>query len=411
MAAPYLSPEAAAAQVAARGNRPRVVVPGNFATPWTMVEALDSAVPEWTLHMLNAQPGAPVRDGVTLETCFVGPGMRRAPTLSYVPSRLSLVPVLLRTRLVPDVVVLHVAPPRGGVTSLGIEVNILPAAVAAARSQGGLVIAVVNPRMPFTYGDAVLPLSDVDVLVEIDSPLTSPGATVLDDGARGIGARIASRVGDGSTLQAGIGAIPDAALQGVVDRRGLRVWSEMISDGVLELERVGALDVEHAVCTSFLFGSPELYSWAHDNERIRMIRTETANDPSTIAAQPQMVSVNSALEVDLFDQANASRVRSTVYSGFGGQSDFVVGALHSAGGQALIAMRSWHPKADCSTIVPLLDEPVTSFQHTALVTEHGTAQLAGADQRTQARELIEHAADPRVREELWEEAAYLGLGG
>ena len=131
-----------------------------------------------------------------------------------------------------------------------------------------------------------------------------------------------------------------------------------------------------------------------------MLSTQIANDPSRIAAHPRMVSVNSALEVDLFAQANAAHVRGHVHSGFGGQSDFVVGALHSMDGQAIIALRSWHSKADCSTIVPLLRHPVTSFQHTAVVTEHGTAELVGLDQSEQAAALIEHAADPRIRDEL-----------
>ena len=122
-----------------------------------------------------------------------------------------------------------------------------------------------------------------------------------------------------------------------------------------------------------------------------------------------MTSVNTALEVDLFGQANASRIDARIHSGFGGQTDFVVGALHSPGGQAFIALRSWHPRADVSTVVPLVDEPVTSFQQSAVVTEHGVAELFGFDQRQQARHLIEEAAHPRVRDELWEEAAHLGL--
>jgi acyl-CoA hydrolase len=122
-----------------------------------------------------------------------------------------------------------------------------------------------------------------------------------------------------------------------------------------------------------------------------------------------MVSVNAALQVDLFGQANASRISNRIYSGFGGQTDFVVGALHSKGGQALIAMRSWHPKADVSTIVPLVDEPVTSFQHSAVVTENGVAPIWGYSQQEQALNLIDHAAHPDVRDELYEEAVALSL--
>jgi acyl-CoA hydrolase len=392
-------------------DNPRVVVAGNYGTPWPVVRALDVALPVWTLHMLNAQVGVPHRAGVRLETCFVGPGMRGQPTLSYIPSRLSLVPLLLRTMLVPDVVVLHTSPPRAGIVSLGTEVNILPAAVESARANGGLVIAAVNPRMPWTSGDAEIPLTDVDVVVEIDEVLPSPMAIAIDAAAADIGARVAARVSDGATLQAGIGAVPDAALQGLRKRTGLQVWAELISDGVMALDRSGALDRDRPINASFLFGSQELYAWADRNPRLRMLRTEMANDPARIAANPLMTSINSALQVDLYAQANAAHIRSRVYSGFGGHTDFVVGALHSPGGQALIALRSWHPKADRSSIVPLLDQPTTSFQHTAVITEQGTAPLWGRNQSEQALALIRQAADPRIRDELYEEARELGLVG
>lgn len=141
-----------------------------------------------------------------------------------------------------------------------------------------------------------------------------------------------------------------------------------------------------------------------------MLRTERANDPALIARQRMMTSINTALEVDLFAQANASRINARIHSGTGGQTDFIVGALHSPGGQAMIALRSWHPKADVSTIVPLLDEPVTSVQQSAVVTEHGTALIWGHSEQDQASALIDHCAHPRVRDELWEEAHHLGLG-
>ena len=193
--------EQMAARVESAGPRPRIVVAGNFATPWPAITALDRVLPEWTLHMLNPQLGAvPTRSGVTLETCFVGPGMRDQPTLSYVPSRLSMVPVLLKSTLLPDIVVLHTTPPRAGSVSLGTEVNILPAAVEAARGRGGLVVAVVNSHMPWTYGDAVLSREQIDLLVELDHPLQYPPPSLVDDAAHQIGAQVASRVPDGATL-------------------------------------------------------------------------------------------------------------------------------------------------------------------------------------------------------------------
>jgi acyl-CoA hydrolase len=388
---------------------PRVVVSGNHATPWHTLGLVDAALPAYRLWALNGQPGLPDRDGVVLETPFVGPGMRRSPRLRYLPSRLSLVPTLLTSRTPPDAVVLHTTRPRGGKVSLGTEVNVLPAAVEAARSRNGLVVAQVNDHLPWTYGDAELDLALIDVLVEADEPLTHGAVAVVDEQSARIGSLVADRVSDGATLQAGIGAVPDATMHGLVGRRGLRIWTEMFSDSVLALERAGALDPTVPITASFLFGSEELLDWVDGNERVHMTRTEVTNDPGRIARNPAMVSVNTALQVDLFGQANASRIQARIHSGFGGQTDFIVGALHSPGGQAVIALRSWHPKADVSTIVPLVDEPVTSFQMSTVVTEQGVAEVFGRDQHDQARQLIEHAAHPSVREELREEAVELGL--
>ena len=229
---------------------PRVVVSGNFATPHVVLAALDAAIPTYRLNALNAQPGLPDRDGVELETSFVGPGMRKSPRLVYVPSRLSLVPRLFATTCPPDVVVVHTSPVTAGKVSLGIEVNILPAAIEAARARGGIVIAQVNPRMPYTFGDAEISVDDIDVAIEAEATLASPPAMVIDDVSAAIGDRVAARVGDGSTLQLGIGAVPDAVLSGLTGRRGLRVWSEMFSDGVLDLDRAGALDVSAPLTSS-----------------------------------------------------------------------------------------------------------------------------------------------------------------
>ena len=388
---------------------PRIVVTGNHATPWHTLGLIDAAVPSYRLWMLNAQVGIPDREGVVLETSFVGPGMRHHPRLSYVPSRLSMVPTLFARQLPPDVVVLHTTRPRDGKVSLGVEVNVAPAALEATKRRGGLVIAQVNDHMPWTFGDAIVDLDLIDVLVEADSPMPTAPALAIDAASAQIGELVAEHVRDGSTLQAGIGAVPDATLRGLRDRSGLRVWTEMFSDSIFALEKVGALDRNVPITASFLFGSAELLEWVDGNERIVMARTEVTNSPALISRNPSMVSVNTALQVDLFAQANASRINARIHSGFGGQTDFIVGAMHSAGGQSFIALRSWHPKADCSTIVPLVDEPVTSFQMSAVVTEHGVAEIAGQDQREQARRLIEHAAHPDVRDELREEAAVLGL--
>ena len=396
--------------IASLPSNPRVVVGGNHAVPWHVLGLLDDALDEYRLWSLNAPAGIPDRDGVTPETSFVGAGMRRNPRLSYVPSRLSMVPTLFETRLPPDAVLVHTTPPRDGKVSLGVEVNVLPAAIEAVRRNGGVVIAQTNSEMPWTVGDALLDLDVVDVLVDADASLPFAPVSSVDEDSATIGRQVAERVSDGSTLQAGIGAVPDATMHGLVGRRGLRIWTEMFSDSVLALERAGALDRSVPITASFLFGSPELMAWVDGNTRVEMRRTEVTNSPALIARNPAMTSVNTALQVDLFAQANASRINTRIHSGFGGQTDFIVGAMHSLGGQAFIALRSWHPKADCSTVVPLVDEPVTSFQMTSVVTEQGAAEIFGHDQREQARQLVAHAAHPSVREELWEEAQALGLG-
>lgn len=388
---------------------PRVVMSGNFATPWRALSVLDTTVAEYHLFALNAQEGIPDRDGVVPESAFVGPGMRRSERLRYFPCRLSLVPNLLAEKLPPDVVLLHTSVPVDGTVSLGIEVNVLPAAIEAALARGGLVIAQVNPRMPYTQGDAVLPEDDIDYAIEVDAALPSPRARPVSDVFRSIGERVAELVPDAATLQLGIGAVPDAVLAALTGRRDLTVWSEMFSDGVLALERAGALDPGEPVTASFVFGSSELYDWIDRNPRVRLMRTEKTNDPGLIARQPRMVSVNGALQVDLFAQANAARVHGMIYSGFGGQTDFVVGALHSRGGRAVIALPSWHPKADLSTVVPRLTGPVTSFQHSFIVSEQGTAAIWGHDACAQAGQIIDQVAHPSVRDELWQAGRELGF--
>ena len=391
---------------------PRVVVAGNHAVPWEVLRLVDEAVPAYRLFMLNAPSGVPDRNGVVLETPFVGPGMRDDPRLAYVPARLSLVPTLFTTTRVPDVVLLHVSAPRNGTVSMGTEVNLLPAAVEAVRQRGGLVVAQVNPRMPYTYGDGVLALEEVDLALEVDVPLVSPAVRPPDDTAAAIGERVASLVDDGATLQLGIGGVPDATLSALTGRRGLRVWTEMVSDGLLALARAAALEDSTTLTTSFLFGSQELYDWVDGNAGVRVVRTETTNDPALIAKQRRMTSINTALQVDLFAQANASRRPDrpgSVYSGFGGQTDFIVGALHSPGGRAVIALPSVHPRARVSTVVPLLEAPATSFQHSHIVSEQGTATVWGSDQGAQATQLIEQVAHPSVRDGLREAAGRLGL--
>jgi len=390
-------------------ENPRIIASGNFATPTTLLGVADQTLAEFRLHMLNAQLGIPDREGITYESAFVGPGMRRHPRLAYYPSRLSLLPVLIRDFARPDAVFIHTSQPRHDTVSLGTEVNILPAAIESAKAHGGVVIAQANKQMPYTYGDAQIYESEIDYLVEVDEPLATKPATTFAPESLEIGARIAALIDDHSTLQLGIGAIPDSVLSALSNRKGLRIWTEMFSDGVFDLHKMGVLDPEVLITASFIFGSPELYEWLHLNRRVQMLRTEKTNNPTKIANQARMQSINAALQIDLFDQANASHVRGEIYSGFGGSTDFIVGSLHSRGGRSFMALPSWHPKAKVSTIVPRLTENITSFQHSFVVTEQGAAACFGRTQSEQALNLITHAAHPDAREELISAASEMKL--
>jgi acyl-CoA hydrolase len=303
---------------ALHGAMPRVVAGGNGATPWRLLQLVDEAVPSYRLFVLNAAAGVPKREGVEFETPFIGPGMRGVPGLQNLPCRLSLVPALLRTTTAPDVVLVTVSAPRDGTVSLGVQVNILPAAIETAHTRGGLVIAQINRSMPYTYGDAVLDVEDIDFAIEIDAPLPEPSSRPLDDVAHLIAEQVAPLIPPAPTLQLGIGGVPDAVLVALLERTGLRVWSEMISDGVLALECKGSLDRDVPIVTSFAIGSGELYRWLDGNQRVVFARTERTNNPSVIARQPATTSVNSALQFDLFGQTNASYVKGRTYSGFGG---------------------------------------------------------------------------------------------
>src|SRR3984957_6726386 len=224
-----LSERQLAIALGARPGTPRVVAGGNFATPWRALAVLDGSVARYRLFALNAQAGLPDREGGTLESPFVGPGMRGHARLRYFPCRLSLVPALLASALPPDVVLVQTSMPSDGTVSLGTEVNVLPAAIGAARARGGLVIAQLNPRVPYTYGDAVLPCDAVDYAIEAETPLPSPPERPASETSALIGDRVAALIGDGATLQAGIGAVPDAVLAGLHHRRGRAGGSELFS--------------------------------------------------------------------------------------------------------------------------------------------------------------------------------------
>jgi hypothetical protein len=188
-----LSERQLAVALGALAGTPRVVAGGNFATPWRALGVLDGSVGRYRLFALNAQAGMPDREGVTLESPFVGPGMRGRGRLRYFPCRLSLVPALLASALPPDVVLVQTSVPADGTVSLGTEVNVLPAAIEAVRARGGLVIAQLNPRVPYTYGDSELPCDVIDYAIEAEAPLPSPQERPGGESSAVIGDRVAGR--------------------------------------------------------------------------------------------------------------------------------------------------------------------------------------------------------------------------
>jgi hypothetical protein len=264
----------------------RVVASGNHVAPLHVLSIVDGALAAYRLYMLNAPRGIPDREGVTYETSFVGAGMREPSTADLLPESAVAGAGAVAGPARPR----RCGPPHHaavvGYRQPRVEVNILPAAIEAVRGRGGLVVAQANAQMPTTFGDAVLSLDAIDYLVEVDEPLPVPATRERDPVAATVGERVAALVTEHATLQLGIGAIPDATLHALAGRRGLRVWSEMFSDGVLALEKAGCLDPDSPVTASFCFGSAELYDWVNHNGRIRMLRTEKTNDPALIAAIP-----------------------------------------------------------------------------------------------------------------------------
>ena len=327
---------------------PRIVASGNYAAPCRLLAAADAAVAEFRLFMLNAQPGLPDRDGVVYES-----RVRRARharrTRGCTTSRAGCRSCrhLFAPALAPDVVLLHTSRPAGGAgqprrrgqrPAGGDRGGPRP---RRPRRRAG------QPAMPVTYGDAMVPLEDVDYLLEVDEPLATHPVAAPDAASASIGERVAALVPTAPTLQLGIGAVPDATLDALLDRRGLRIWSEMFSDGVLALEKAGALDRDTPVTASFCSAPPSCTtgSTATRGSGCCAPRRPTTPAPSP-AANADDVGQHRPRRSTCSPRPTRSRVSARIHSGFGGQTDFIVGALHSPGGHAFIALRSWHPKAD-----------------------------------------------------------------
>jgi acyl-CoA hydrolase len=396
----------------------RVFVHGAAATPQVLLQALVERAAELTdveiVHMHADGPAPHVAPHLAgrfrHRALFIGSNTRQAVQdgrADFVPVFLSDIPQLFTSGQLPiDVALIHVSPPdRHGFCSLGTSVDCALAAVASAR----LVIAQVNPRVPRTLGDSFIHARQIHLAVEVDMPIVEHDVPPIGETERCIGAYVADLVEDGATLQLGIGGIPNAALAALGSRRDLGVHTEMFSDGLLDLVEAGVVTGAEKtlhpgkIVTTFISGSHRLYDWVDNNPMVEMHPVDYTNDTSIIRRNTRMTAINSALEVDLSGQVCADSIGTRLYSGVGGQMDFMRGAALSPGGKAIIALPSTARSGGLSRIVSVLSEGAgvtTTRAHVQyVVTEFGVAFLHGKSIRERARALID-IAHPAFRETL-----------
>jgi len=395
-----------------------VYVHPGCATPQRLLDAMVARAEELTdvkvVHLMSAGRADYVRPGMEKHfrhvALFCGKNVRdaiNAGRADYIPVFLSEIPRLFRTGRVPlDVALIHVSPPdEHGFCSFGVGVECTKAAAEAAR----VVIAQVNPAMPRVLGDNFIHVRKVTHFVESNDPLAELPRVRMSPAFEDIGKNVASLIEDGATLQLGIGGIPDAVLHFVSDRRHLGVHTEMFSDGMVELVEQGVVTNEKKtlhpgkIVASFVLGSRPLFDFMHNNPIVEFHPSDYVNDPFIIAQNDNMVAVNSAIEVDLTGQVCSDSIGDTIYSGFGGQVDFVRGASRAKNGRAVIALLSTAKDGQVSRISTVLDEGAGVVTSRAdvhyVVTEFGVADLFGKTLRERAKALI-GIAHPTFRDEL-----------
>jgi acyl-CoA hydrolase len=396
----------------------KVMLNANCGEPQTLSEALGEYAPslrdvEVVQLLTMGQAGyvrADLYGHLRLNALFVGPSVRAAVNngaADFTPIFLSEIPGLFSSDKLPlDVCLVQVSPPdEHGFCSFGVSVDIVKPAAESSR----IVVAEVNGQMPRTLGDAFIHVSKLSHVVESDRAILELKREQFSDVHFRIGSHIAELIDDGTTLQLGIGAIPDAVLSQLKDKRHLGVHTEMFSDGVMELFEAGVITNEKKslhpgkIVTSFVMGSRRLYDFIDNNPVVEMHPSHYTNDPFVIAQNANMVAINSAISVDLTGQVNSDSIGAEIYSGIGGQVDFIRGASRAKGGKAIIALPSTAKKGELSRIVPALAPGagvVTSRGDVHyVVTELGVAQLHGKSIRQRARALI-NIAHPKFREEL-----------
>lgn len=387
----------------------RVYVQAAAATPAVLTKALAARASELRnvevchLHTEGDAPYAnpDLSDSFHVNSFFIGANVRhtlKAGNGSYTPVFLSELPHLFRKKvLVIDVAFIHVSPPdRHGYCSLGVSVEATLAAIENAK----MVIAQVNPQMPRTFGDGILHESEIDYLVAVNEPVFGHQPTPFSKEEEKIGEYIASLIEDRSTLQMGIGSIPNAALSKLTNHKDLGLHTEMFSDGVIDLIESDVINCNYKgtlrgrVLATFLIGSKRLYDFVSDNPFIEMKESSMVNDTARIRKNPKMVAINSAIEVDVTGQVCADSIGANMYSGVGGQMDFIRGASLSEGGKAIIALPSITKRGE-SRIVPYLKQGagvVSTRSHVQyIITENGIADLYGKTLKQRIDEMVKIA--------------------
>lgn len=403
------------------GSPLRIFVHAGAATPLVLLRNLvaqAAQLPPCEIVHLHTETPADLTEAlvktVRIVNLFVGKNFRRAlnfDSVDYLPIFLSETPALFRLGRFPlDVAFVHLSPPdRHGFCSLGTSVDCARAAVECAK----YVVAQINPNMPRVHGDGLIHLSKVSQFIEVDEPLPEVPSRPVGPVAQKIGENVASIVENGSTLQAGIGAIPDACMAALKGHKNLGIHSEMWSDYALELIKSGAVDNSHKVVhpgktvSTFVTGSRALYDYIDDNPSVVQLEASYVNQPNVIARNPKVVAINSCVEMDLTGQACADSIGSRIISGVGGQMDFMRGAALSVGGKPIMAFSSRSDKGFSRIVASLKPRAgvTTTRSHIHwVVTEHGAKNLVGLTLGSRAEALIS-LAHPEDRDQLkfeWE---------
>ncbi len=400
----------------------RVFIQGVAAYPQTLVRAMTERASELKgveIYHLHTEGDADYvrpefNESFHTNAFFIGSNIRKAietGMADYIPTFLSEIPTLFRREIIPiDVALVHVSPPdKHGYCSLGTSIDITLAGVQMAEC----VVAQINRNMPRTHGDGLIHIDEIDYGVTVKDELPENKWIQLTDAEIAIGKHCAELIEDGSTLQMGIGAIPNAVLVALKNHKDLGIHSEMFSNRLIDLLERGVVNGKfkkvhkNKVVASFVLGTRKLYDYIDDNPEFMMLGAEYVNNPQVICRNPKVVAINSAIEVDLTGQVCADSIGERLYSGVGGQMDFMRGAAISEGGKPVITLASTTRRGE-SKIVPILKKGagvVTTRAHTHyVVTEFGAVNLYGKTLRERAKALIK-IAHPNHREKL-EKAAH-----